>query len=104
MRRICFALVVSTYGCIATPLDELTGPGDAPPDAAANLPPCVALSETVHPVFYRACAAWSDLPIAAVCTRPPPEDLCWAFDAPQRFDGYYCCCDSRIDSTCDPYH
>jgi hypothetical protein len=109
MKGLAIAAMVACVSCVA-PLDEepeVDGSTTGAPqsdDPRLDLPPCVALSETIHPVFYKACASWSDFPIAAVCSTEPTADRCWKFDRAQRYDGYYCCCDPRIDETCDPYH
>lgn len=112
MKRSIVAALLACNSCVALPQGKEDSEadcgveGDSPEVDAElpNLPPCVAMSESLHSVYYDACGAWSDLPIASVCYSAPDLSMCWKFDSHQTYDGLYCCCDPSRYDTCDPFH
>lgn len=103
------AVALFSVSCVALPLgdegvEDSVGESREVDEAHPNMPPCVAMSQKIHAVYYKACGAWSEFPIASVCYFQPDPHRCWKFDSHQNYDGLYCCCDPGLDESCDPFH
>lgn len=107
MKSVLIVAMFACVSCVALPDVPEPPTEEAPTDDNAEqhtFPPCVAMSEKIHRVYYKACAEWSDFPIASVCYVEPDERSCWKFDSKQRYDSLYCCCDSSFGNGRNPFH